>query len=81
MTNASTVFNEVGERLANIARGLSIKTSLIDKKCVERNWLGWGRVWSRQGDVTDKKEWLIVLECNVFLFGVMEPVMKCVGKS
>lgn len=43
--------------------------------------VGMGRVWSRQGDVTDKKEWLIVLECNVFLFGILEPVMKCVGKS
>lgn len=43
--------------------------------------VGMGRVWSRQGDVTDKKDWIVVLECNVFLFGVMEPVMKCVGKS
>lgn len=39
-----------------------------------------GRVWSRQGDVANKKEGMIVLQCNVFLFGVMKPVMKCVGK-
>lgn len=40
MTNVATVFNEVEERLANIARGLSIKAGLIDKNCVG-NKIGW----------------------------------------
>ena len=39
-----TGFNEVGDRLANIARGLSIKACLIDKKCVGNviDWDGEG---------------------------------------